>query len=158
MDTKLSVRIGLIGAASLLAVMIVTWLGGFIYWRIKISRGLSNVKREVKERLPAETELPSMLYDAGSRAMPYLLEEMRESISRGDVSTTVVLYREFYDARYLATKHKYPEGQRRSVLTGMSSSTSIEDLRRLHQFEEVRWADERQLYPPWWMWWSGFRR
>jgi hypothetical protein len=152
------VGIGLVWTASLIAVLGVIWVCGLAYWRLRIARGILIVKRESKERLPADTPLASQLYDGGSRAIPYLLQEMQESITRNDVTTAIVLYREFLDAEWYAKKRRFPADQRISAYAGMTGTISTDVLRRVHQGAEARWLKDRHEYAPWWKWWDGFHR
>jgi hypothetical protein len=143
------------GAALLLAAAL--WSTGFLYWQSRISRSIQQLREETRERLPADTELPSLLAPAGCRAIPPLLQEFRQAIERGDAVLGSVVYRELLDAKMAAIRNSDGLSFRASSLS-TGAAYDLPYLKSILDYEEDLWGKLRHRYPPWWMWWSGSRR
>src|SRR5262245_61059406 len=84
MKVRRSQWILLVWPASLLAVLFVIWISGYIYWQIRISRAIAELK---KGPAKYETQLfyanPDLL-EIGSRGIYRLLREWEAALDRGD--------------------------------------------------------------------------
>jgi hypothetical protein len=158
MHPKRSAWVALAWAGSFLVILVLTWSAGFLYWRLRMARAGTDLKRETEARLNVLNPPPSLFAPAGSRAIPYLLREMGEAIFLGDRKTSIVLYREAVSAAEAAEAQASGKNRRRTRFSLIPNNSSLDHLRRVLEETQGWWVREQADFPPSWMWWSGSRR
>jgi len=93
MKTKRSPWTLLAWPASLLSILVVIWISGYVYWRIRINREIVDLRRDTAARLIARNPPSELLHRAGSRAIRPLLEEMNDALQRNDRELANLLFR-----------------------------------------------------------------
>lgn len=146
MPPKRSAWVGLAWAASLLGTLALVWFSGFMYWHLRITRLRSDLEFKTgpgyKPRLIA----------AGSRAVPYLLPQFENAVSRNDREAAIVYFWELSYAIDFADDN-----------VGVGNADTVRadaTMESLHDLpaEARLWQNlNRENYPPWWMWWTGKR-
>jgi len=148
MKTRRSPWFVLLWPASLLAVLLVIWVSGYVYWQIRISRAIADLRRE-----PAKlsSRNPDLL-DIGSRGFSRMIGELDGALAREDqVQAAAFLcgLEDLFagavgdDGRGVADRHRM---------------LSMAAMRKECQSLQADWPQFRRLFAPWWMWWSGKRR
>jgi hypothetical protein len=138
--------------------LLLLWSAGFLYWRLRMARALADLQRETEARMDVMNPPPSLFSPAGSRAIPYLLRELRDAISRGDRKIAIVLYREVVFAAEAAEAQASPKSRQRTRHSLIPNSSSIDHLQRVLEETQRWWVREQADFPPSWMWWEGGRR
>jgi hypothetical protein len=145
-------------AISIPAALLLIWCAGFLYWRLRMARALADVQRETEARMDVLNPPPSLFSPAGSRAIPHLLREMLEAISRNDRKTAVVLCREFSSTVKAAEAGAFSKNFRGTHFGLIPNNSSLDHLRSVWKINQEWWAREQGHFPTAWMWWSGTRR
>ena len=146
---------GVVGVLSLLAVVTLAWLAGYLYWQRRISRSIEEVTRYGKW-MDDYWYRDAELYRIGSRGIPRLLRELDTTISRGDDKKGLLIACALADALNGAEDDDMDP----SVLPTFApprTAQSLEDVNALFRSYENHWLAQRHHYPPWWMWWNGHR-
>jgi hypothetical protein len=158
MDSRIRIAPSIWGIISIPPLLLLVWCSGFLYWRITIPGAISDLRRDSATKLTAAEPPSKLLHEAGSRAIPFLLEAMNDSVRRQDRDLANLLYLVYCDNVMCA----YGEGHSISTwvntLILIPKSSSLEYLRLVAEDEETRWEKRKKRYPPWWMWWSGKHR
>ena len=146
----------LIWPAALIVLVFVVWISGYLYWQIRISRAVADIKRDPSKYLKTPHYKNADLIRIGSRGLPRLLEELDLALAAGDVDQATGLYFGIGDL---------VEGAWGGY--GQNADQSRLPLRERPSWTEMRqecreiintWPQARGEFPPWWKWWSGSRR
>jgi len=155
MKTKRSPWTLLVWPASLLAILALIWISGYVYWQIRINREIVDLRRDTAARLIARNPPSELLHRAGSRAFRPLLEEMNDALQRNDRELANLLFRVSNDTWACSLQ---PSMDITLGWASTSTDCALDYLRAVAKRDEALWESERKNYPPWWMWWRGSRR
>jgi hypothetical protein len=133
----------------------VVWSSGALYWHLRISRALSQLHRDSRIAVNDEVGFRTTCWVpyARSRAIPYLLQHMRQAASQKDLDWFLVLGWAETDAYTAARTSDLATFS--FIGTKYGKDTPTDFLRKLSQRHDDYWDRERSHYPPWWMWWNG---
>jgi hypothetical protein len=154
---KRSQWILLVWPASILAILFVIWISGYVYWQIRISRAIAELKRG-----PAKYEQQLFYADAdlleiGSRGILRLLREWDEALSRGDEDQAFAfacgIQDLFSGASEVSGKAARGSGSYARTRIKPSMKSMRDECRQY--FDE--WPGYEAWFAPWWMWWEGHR-
>jgi hypothetical protein len=95
--------------------------------------------------------------DAGSRAIPDLLIELKAAVDRNDITAGTVMYRELNYVRVVSKEGKFSEDARELVWSSTPKTLPIDSLRAISREFTEWWERNQHSYPSWWMWWTGRR-
>jgi hypothetical protein len=159
MPPKRSPKAIFIALAALPLLAALAWLSGFVYWQLRISRAIADLKRSGPGKY--ETELfyanPELLR-IGSRGLPRFLDELDQALLRGDEDqaftfccglTDLLNGAEEVDGNAASASGSYLRTRERQTL---------EEMRAGFRQSKEDWPDVRTWYAPWWKWWVGHRR
>jgi hypothetical protein len=156
MATRKPARVWLILAVAVVMTAFIAWLSGFLYWQLRISRAIEELRRGPGTY---ETELfyanPDLL-QIGGRGIPRILGELEDALMRGDEDQAFAFTCGLTDlgngamevnARAAASSGSYERTRPR---------LSMDEMKTLVQEYRENWSEfYQQVYSPWWMWWDG---
>ena len=140
---------------AIVAVPILAWATGYLYWKVRIGRELGEARRNAAAWLVSPTPPSALLHRAGSRALPALLRELKSGVHRDDRVAANLFCRLFNDTRAWA----HGDDSRQSALTWtiIPPDVPLASLRAIADAYDANWEEARKVYPPWWKWWDGKR-
>jgi len=148
----------LIWPASLLLLLFLIWVSGYVYWQIRISRAVAELRRGSGKYVNTPFYADPELLRIGSRGFPRLVGEFEAAVDRGDEDQAFTFFcgiddvfrgaLEVTDAAAAASGSYAPARQR----------PSFEELKKACRDFRESWAEYREMFPPWWQWWDGHER
>jgi hypothetical protein len=138
--------------ASLIALIFLAWISGYLYWQIRISRAVADVKRDPSKYFVTPNYQNEDLLKIGSRGFRRFIEELEGALARGEVDQAAALYFGLGD---LAQGAWCEIGQAAEQPT-LRDKPSMAEMRAGCQDFISAWPQDE--YAPGWMWWSGARR
>jgi hypothetical protein len=143
--------------ASLLALLCLTWISGYVYWQIRISRAIAELKRG-----PAKYEQqlfyadPDLL-DIGSRGLPRLIGEFEVALHRGEEDLAFAFACGIGDLISGADEVDGGAAKASGSYARTRPRLSMEEMKVQYQEYQEYWPEYREMLPPWWKWWKGHR-
>jgi len=144
-------------ATSISVALLLTWSLGFLYWHLKIDRALAEIREEARTHTGISTSYVSRLVGAERRAIPRLLREFKEALARKDRNLAQALCWELRDAWEGADSRDDGDILRSYHGPRLDDNASLEILEAVYADEDLIWNEKHDLYPAWWMWWTGRR-
>jgi len=157
MEARRSPWILLAWPASLLLLLLLVWISGYVYWQMRISRTIAELKRAPGKYEDQLFYANQDLLDIGSRGMPRLFGEFDEALARGDEDQAFAfacgiedLFKgaDEVDGQAAMTSGSYARTRERLTMAEMKDLCG-EYLRDLPEY--------REMHAPWWKWWKGHR-
>ena len=141
-------------AAAVLTLGVI-WTTGYVYWQIRISGAITELKKGPGKYESQLFYADPDLIEIGSRAIGRLLDEYEDAALRGDEDLAFAFSCGLGDA-YRGATEVSAEG---AMSTGSYSRTrdrmTLAEMRA--EVREIRenpsWYRDR--YPAWWKWWKG---
>jgi len=145
----------LLWPASLLLVLIVSWATGYIYWQIRISRAIAELKHGPGKY---ETQLfyadPDLL-DIGSRGILRMLREYDDALGRGDEDLAFAFHCGLEDLRRGAMEVSGDAARASGSYSRTRERPTLQEMREDCKDTLQNWPVYESWYAPWWMWWDG---
>jgi len=92
MNARRSPWAPLVWFLSLLAALLLLWISGYLYWQIRISRAVADLKREPSKYPETPYYKNADLLRIGSRGLPRLIEELDLALAAGHEDQEMALY------------------------------------------------------------------
>jgi len=152
---KRSPWILLLWPASLLLTLGVIWTTGYVYWQIRISGAIAELKRG-----PGKYETESFyadpdLLDIGSRGIPRMLNEYEDALARGDEDRAFAFYCGLEDLRRGADEVSTGAAKTSGSYSRVRERPTLKEMREDCREHMKDWPEYRTWYAPWWKWWDG---
>ena len=142
--------------AALLLTLAVIWTTGYVYWQVRISRAIADLKREPAKYFETPHHKNADLLLIGSRGFHRLFAELDDAVDRGDEDRAAALTCGIADLVEGAWRG-YGKNVDESVLPFRVRESLSEMRESCHEFAR-EWPNIRDAYPPWWQWWTGTRK
>jgi hypothetical protein len=140
--------------ASLIGLVFVVWLSGYLYWQIRISRAVGDIQREPSKYFTTPNYRNEDLLQIGSRGFRRLFEEVEGALDRGEEEQAAALYCGIADLVEGAWGGDGHSPERPSLRDRPAAA----DIRRECRQFNSNWAHFEALYAPRWKWWVGSKR
>jgi len=153
---KRSPWILLLWPASLMLTVGVIWTTGYVYWQIRISGAIAELKRDGPARY--ENQLfyadPDLI-EIGSRGVWRLLDEYEDAAARGDEDQAFAFSCGLGDALRGASEVSAEGAMSSGSYSRTRERRTLQEMRyEVKEFrDEISWY--RGHYPGWWKWWTG---
>jgi len=143
--------------ASLLAILLLIWISGYLYWQIRIGRAIAELK---KGPAKYENQLfyadPDLL-DIGSRGLYRMLQEYDEAASRGDEEQGFAFACAIQDLIRGADEVDGESAKASGSYDRTRERPTLAEMREACKDNLQNWPEVREWYAPWWKWWKGHR-
>jgi hypothetical protein len=144
----------LIWPAALIGVVFVIWTTGYLYWQIRISRAVADVKRDPSKYFVMPNYQNEDLIRIGSRGFRRLLDELDGALARGEVDQAAGLYCGLTDLVH----GSWGDYGKAAAYDDLRLKPSPEQMRADRDEFIGTLSQDPEAFPPRWMWWSGTRR
>ena len=143
--------------ASLLLLLFLAWISGYVYWQVRIGRAIADLKREPAKYFNTPFYANPDLREIGSRGLHRMMGELDDAAGRGD---------EALAATFVCAIDDLLRGADEVDMKAAVSSGSYSQFREKMTLQEMReecreyrenGAEYRAAYAPWWKWWKGHR-
>jgi len=143
--------------ASLLAILALIWISGYVYWQIRISRAIAELKKGPAKYREQLFYADLDLLEIGSRGIPRILRELEDAVDRGDEDQASTFSYGLADLQHGAHEISAEAAKASSSYLRTRERASLEELREDCRRYLEDWPEVKTWYAPWWKWWEGHR-
>lgn len=140
-----------------MAILLVVWLSGYVYWQLRISRAIADLRRDPTKYSTQIFYANTDLLEIGSRGLHRLFREYDDAVGRGNEEEAFAFSCGIEDLLRGADE----VGGEPAKLSGSFKRTrdrATMDEMRLESREYLNdWPSYEAGYAPWWKWWKGHR-
>ena len=147
----------LVWPLSLLAVLFVIWISGYLYWQIRISRAIAEVKKGPAKYVNQLFYADPDLLEIGSRGLYRMIVEYDEAASRGDEDQAFAFACAIQDLRSGADEVDGETARASGSYDLTRERPTLDEMREACRENLQNWPEYREWYAPWWKWWKGHR-
>jgi hypothetical protein len=142
---------------SLLVILAVIWISGYVYWQIRISRAIAELKKGPAKYTDQLFYADPDLLEIGSRGIPRVLREWEQALDRGDEDQAFALACGLSDLQHGASEVSTEAAKASSSYTRSRERPSMKEMRENCRDYLEDWREYESWYAPWWKWWQGHR-
>jgi len=145
----------LIWPVSLLALVFIIWISGYLYWQIRISRAIAELKKGPARYTDQLFYSDPDLHEIGSRGVLRVLREWDEALSRGDRDQGFAFACGLQDLLNGASEVSAEAAKAANSYSRTRERPSMEEMREDCREFLGNWKDYEPSFAPWWQWWNG---
>jgi hypothetical protein len=143
----------LLWPAAVIGVVFVIWTTGYLYWQIRISRAVAEIKRAPSKYFVTPQYQNEDLIRIGSRGFPRFLDELEGALARGEADQAAALHCGLSDLM----QGSWGDYGKAAAYDDLRLKPSPEQMRADRDEFVGALSQDPDAYPPRWMWWSGTR-
>ena len=143
--------------ASLLLLLFLIWASGYLYWQIRISRAIAELKKGPAKYEEQLFYADPDLLEIGSRGVLRVLHEWEEALARGDADQAFALACGLDDLRHGASEISAEAAKASGSYARLRIRPSMISMQEDCKSYLEDWPEYEAWYAPWWKWWEGHR-
>jgi len=152
---KRSPWIILLWPASLLLILSTIWITGYVYWQIRISRAMAELKKGPERYENRLFYADPDLLEIGSRGVLRCLREWEDALDRGDENQAFAFYCGLGDLLHGASEVSAEAAKATSSYTRTPERPPLQEMRDECKQYLQQWSEVKTWFAPWWQWWNG---